>query len=66
MNMESLTFAIVNSNNVVENIVLWDGITEWSPCHSDDQLILILDGVSVQSGDIYNGNDTFSRPEVIE
>jgi hypothetical protein len=69
MDMESLTFAIVNSSNIVENVVLWDGVTEWSPCHEDDQLVLILDGVSVQAGDIHNEDDTFSRPtppEVIE
>ena len=66
MYMESLKFAIVNSNSVVENVVLWDGVTEWSPCHEDDVLVPILDGVSVQAGDIHNGNDTFSRPALTE
>ena len=66
MNMESLTFAIVNSNGVVENVVVWDGVTKWSPCHEDDQLVLILEWVAVQAGDLHNGDDTFTRPEVVE
>ena len=57
-------YAIVNASNVVENICLWDGVTEWLPCHSDDRVIEIGDA-SVQAGDIFNEDQTFTRPEPV-
>ena len=56
----SLRVAIVNSENKVENIALWDGVTPWQPCHEDDELVLV-EGVPVDLGWIYDGLN-FSVP----
>lgn len=58
----SYSFAIVKPNNTVEKVVVWDGESEWSPCHEDDSVILVLDDNAVPGG-IHNGDGTFSRPE---
>ena len=36
-----LKFAIVNLENIVENIIIWDGVEPWGPCHESDRVILI-------------------------
>lgn len=56
-------YAIVNSENIVENVCVWDGVSDWSPCHIDDTLIEVVDG-QVQAGDIMNEDQTFTRPIV--
>jgi hypothetical protein len=62
-----LRFAIVNDQNIVENIIVWDGIEPWSPCHESDELHLI-EGISCAPGMNLNADGTFSYPvqEVIE
>ena len=41
--VEAGKWAIINADGIVENVILWDGITEWNPCHEDDQVILIIE-----------------------
>lgn len=57
-----LRFAIVNDQNIVENIIVWDGEEPWSPCHDSDDLVLI-EGISCAPGMIRNDDGTFSHPE---
>lgn len=56
-----MSFAIVRPDNSVEKVILWDGITPWSPCHEDDSVVLVLDDNAVPGG-ISNGDGTFTRP----
>lgn len=58
-----MRFAIVNQQNIVENIILWDGLEPWSPCHESDELHLIEDIVCAP-GMVLNGDGTFSYPVV--
>jgi hypothetical protein len=36
---ETGKYAVVRADGLVENVVVWDGVTEWNPCHEDDQVI---------------------------
>ena len=61
-------YAVINSENIVVNMALWDGITEWNPGNDSDgnPLTAVLDtdpptanyGLVYQVGD--NGG-TFTR-----
>lgn len=38
-------YAVINSANIVVNVCLWDGVTEWTPGNDDDgnPLTVVLD-----------------------
>jgi hypothetical protein len=47
---------------VVDNIVLWDGVTPWAP-DKGSTLVLLADGVAVNIGWRWNGK-SFTPPTV--
>ena len=50
-------------DNVVENISVWDGVTEWNP-GPEWMLVDITDQPQVGIGWLYNPNtQTFSNPD---
>lgn len=55
------TWALVNTEtNVVENIIKWDGITDWRP---PDGFICIECSEGGDIGDTYE-NETFIKPSI--
>jgi hypothetical protein len=51
--------AVVNKNNVVINIIVWDG-AEWTPPRGTT----VVQNDNAAIGDIYNPSDnTFKKPE---
>lgn len=51
---------LVVRNNVVENVVVWDGFSPWDP---PEGVTLQLDPGGVGPGWIKQGNGTFAPPE---
>ena len=60
---EVSVWAIIR-NSVVENTCLWDGVTEWKPCHEDDVLVDISDLPISKDWSYHDG--IFSPPEPAE
>lgn len=60
---EASVWAVIN-NGIVENTILWDGVTEWSPCHSDDDVVEISN-LPISPGWLYSDGH-FSQPEITE
>lgn len=57
-------YAIVNIDDVVETICIWDGETDFSPCHQAD-LIIPVDGIVVGPGWVMNRESgSFAAPEL--
>lgn len=44
-----MTYALVNSENIVVNIILWDGVSQWTP---PPELIAVQSN-TLQIGDTY-------------
>lgn len=57
------TYAIIE-NGIVVNLVVWDGVSKWSP-PAGSTAILIPADTSVSIGYTYNGT-TFSAPQTNE
>lgn len=52
-------FAVVNSDNVVENIVVWDGASLWSP--PEGRILVSSEGKPCSIGWLHS-NGEFSDP----
>jgi len=58
-------YAIINSDNVVENVVLWDEVSQWSP--PEGRSMIKVEDVVCGIGWVYdNGNFTDPTPQLEE
>jgi len=59
-------YAVINSANIVVNVCLWDGVTEWTPGNDDDgnplTVVLDTDPPSAQIGYSYNFTESTFTP----
>lgn len=55
-------YALINSENIVENIASWDGQAEWTP--PENMICLNVENIQCDIGWTYNGS-TFIAPERI-
>ena len=56
-------YALINNQNIVENIVLWDGGNSWQP--PENMTCINVENIECSIGWVYDGS-VFSKPEVIE
>lgn len=62
---EVSNWAVIN-NGVVEKVVLWDGVSEWKPCHEDDEVIDVSD-LHISPGWLYaEGHFSNFEPDGVE
>jgi hypothetical protein len=52
-------FAVVNSDNIVENVIVWDEASDWTP--PDGRFIVKAEEIRCDIGWIHN-NGEFSEP----
>lgn len=57
--METKVHACINSDNIVVNVVLWDGESEWTP--PEGYTLVDVTGIDCGIGDLYE-NETFTKP----
>lgn len=50
-----MRWAMINQENIVENIAVWDGVTEWNP--EGVILVQLADDQAVNPGDTYSNGD---------
>ena len=55
-------YALINSENIVENIVSWDGVSGWTP--PENMTCFNVEGIQCDIGSTYNGS-IFIAPEQI-
>jgi len=55
-------YALINSQNIVENIAFWDGVSEWTP--PKNMICINVENIECDIGSIYNGS-TFVKPEPV-
>ena len=55
-------YALIDNQNIVRNIVLWDGETEWTP--PDGLQPLDVENIKCDMGWVYDGS-AFTAPEVV-
>jgi len=55
-------YALINSLNIVENLIIWDGVSEWNP--PIDMTCVNVETIDCDIGSIYNGS-TFVKPEPV-
>lgn len=53
-------YALINNQNIVENIVSWDGVSSWTP--PENMICLNVEGIQCDIGSTYNGS-TFITPK---
>ena len=53
-------YALINNQNIVENIVSWDGVSRWTP--PENMTCLNVEGIQCDIGSTYNGS-IFIAPE---
>jgi hypothetical protein len=52
-------YAMVNSSNIVVNVIIWDGVTPYNP-----QGYILINSDTANIGDIYDSsNGTFTPPK---
>lgn len=56
-------YALINNQNIVDNIVLWDGETVWTPPNKLQPIN--VENIECDIGWIYDGS-VFTAPEIIE
>ena len=55
-------YAVIDANNIVQNICIWDGVTEWSPPEGQTA-VLDTDPPTAELSYIYDpATGTFSPP----
>lgn len=55
-------YALINNQNIVDNIVLWDGSDSWQP--PENMLCINVENIECSIGWIYDGSE-LTAPEVI-
>ena len=56
-----IRYAIINtSTNIVENVILWDGVSDWTP--PDDHIAVNAEDTIVGPKWTHNSDGTFSAP----
>ena len=55
-------YALINDQNIVSNLVLWDGETEWTPPNGLQPLN--VENIECAIGWVYDGS-VFTKPEVV-
>lgn len=56
-------YALINNQNIVDNIVVWDGGDSWNP--PQNMTCINVEDIECSIGWVYDGS-VFSEPEVIE
>lgn len=55
-------YALINNQNIVENIVLWDGESDWQP--PENMTCVNVEDIECNFGWIYDGA-AFTAPEIV-
>jgi hypothetical protein len=59
-----IRYAIINtSTNIVENVILWDGVSDWIP--PENHIAVNAEDTIVGPKWIYNKNGSFTAPEPV-
>jgi hypothetical protein len=56
-------YALINSENIVENIVSWDGVSEWTP--PENMTCINVESIQCDIGSSYDGT-VFTPPARLE
>ena len=56
-------YALINNQNIVDNIIVWDGGDSWQP--PENMTCINVESIECSIGWVYDGS-VFSEPEVIE
>jgi len=56
-------YALINNQNIVENVVSWDGLSEWTP--PENMTCVNIENLECGIGCTYNGS-IFIKPEPVE
>lgn len=56
-------YALINNQNIVDNIVLWDGSDSWQPPQT--MICINVENIECSIGWTYDGS-VFTAPEVVE
>lgn len=56
-------YALINNQNIVDNIVIWDGSDSWQPPQT--MTCINVENIECDIGWIYDGS-VFTAPEVVE
>lgn len=56
-------YALINNQNIVDNIVIWDGGDSWQP--PENMTCINVESIDCSIGWVYDGS-VFNEPEVIE
>jgi len=56
-------YALINNQNIVDNIILWDGGDSWQPPQT--MTCINVEGIECSIGWAYDGS-VFTAPEVVE
>ena len=56
-------YALINNQNIVDNIVIWDGGDSWQP--PENMICINVENIECNLGWVYDGS-AFTAPEVIE
>lgn len=55
-------YALINNQSIVENIVSWDGVSEWTP--PENMTCVNVENIFCDIGWTYNGS-VFTAPEIV-
>jgi len=58
-----MRYALINNQNIIDNIISWDGETEWTP--PENMTVINVDGVDCGIGWTYDGT-VFTPPAKLE
>jgi len=56
-------FALINNQNIVENVISWDGLSEWNP--PENMICVNIENLECGIGCIYDGS-IFIKPKPVE
>jgi hypothetical protein len=54
-------YALINNQNVIENVISWDGTTEWTP--PENMTCINIEGIDCGIGWTYDGIVFTAPPE---
>ena len=55
-------YALINNQNIVDNVILWDGTPVWSP--PENMICINVEGIHCGIGWAYDGN-VFTEPTIV-